>query len=84
MELKNFTGWIRADGSLLPCTYEHHLEVARSEGETNPDLAGWIHVCFGEAIETADCTPSARQVETLVRVCLANNATLPAWLGAGL
>ena len=80
VELKDFTGWIDAKGGLVPCPYSQHLETARALGETNPDLAGWIHVVYAEFLPgLEDFVPTPRQVDAILAICKASNAALPTW-----
>jgi len=83
---KKFIGWIRADGSLLPCGKGDHLGVARAVGVRFPDDLGWVHVdmqASGEGYDVAVQPVShmtAKQLDVLSQVCLEAGQLLPVWV----
>jgi len=81
-----FIGWIRPDGSLLPCGKGDHLGVARAVGVRFPDDLGWVHVdmqASGEgydvAVQPVD-RMTARQLEALGEVHFEADQSLPIWV----
>jgi hypothetical protein len=83
---KKFIGWIRPNGSLLPCGKGDHLGVARAVGVRSPDDAGWVHVdlqASGDRYDVAVQPVShmtAKQLDVLGQVCMEAGQMLPVWV----
>ena len=84
--IKKFIGWIRPDGSLLPCGHGDHLDIARQTGVRYPDDAGWIHVDMCASGQEYDLAVqpiermTAKQLDSLSNVCLDAGQFLPVWV----
>jgi len=76
---RQFTGWLRPDGSLLACRCRgDHLDVAWLAGESDPDGAGWTHYDQGRPEVVSRMTRA--QLDRVVSIAAASGLTLEDWV----